>query len=138
MKMPLVLEDDDGIRPAGRPDECFYCRQKVGTPHGEECVIPQKKVKITYTFDLEIEVPYSWGKKQIEFHRNESSWCSDNAIRDLVASSINKDRCLCDGFEAEYIEDIDSEPKRYSRSEANERDKKITEELRERCGLTNG
>ena len=35
--MPLVLKDDDGIRPAGRPNQCFYCNQQVGKPHKQDC-----------------------------------------------------------------------------------------------------
>ena len=27
MNWPTVHEKDDGIRPAGRPDQCFYCKQ---------------------------------------------------------------------------------------------------------------
>lgn len=27
---PIVKKDDTGIRPAGKPDECFYCHSKVG------------------------------------------------------------------------------------------------------------
>ena len=29
---PLVDKNDDGIRPAGRQDACFYCGQRVGLP----------------------------------------------------------------------------------------------------------
>jgi hypothetical protein len=35
---PLVAPNDDGIRPAGPRDACFYCRQKVGQPHKPDCV----------------------------------------------------------------------------------------------------
>jgi hypothetical protein len=42
-EMPLVLPNDDGIRPAGNSDECFYCNQKIGTSHKEDCVCLQKK-----------------------------------------------------------------------------------------------
>ena len=53
MNWPLVDPKDDGIRPAGRPDECFYCRQKVGEPHGQKCVIVNKLVemRVTATFE---------------------------------------------------------------------------------------
>lgn len=29
----------DDARPAGRPDECFYCRSDMGAIHKDECVI---------------------------------------------------------------------------------------------------
>lgn len=74
MIIPSVLTNDDGIRPAGEPDECFYCHQKVGTPHREECVCVNKKVKVRAMIEYEVEVPFFWSKEDIEFHRNESSW----------------------------------------------------------------
>ena len=82
-KLPVVLPDDDGIRPAGKPDECFYCNQKVGTSHLSDCVILDKKIKIAYTFEIEIEVPHSWKRSDVEFHRNDSSWCASNAIGEI-------------------------------------------------------
>lgn len=102
--LPLVLVNDDGIRPAGRPDECLYCHQKVGQPHLYDCVILSKKVKIKYTFDIEIEVPYSWGIDEIEFHRNESSWCATNAIEELKKYEEETNNCLCHCFHAQVIE----------------------------------
>ncbi len=36
-KFPLVDKNDDGIRPAGKPDQCFYCQQKVGSEHKKDC-----------------------------------------------------------------------------------------------------
>lgn len=35
----LIREDDDGIRPAEAPDECFYCKSKIGHHHLPDCVI---------------------------------------------------------------------------------------------------
>jgi hypothetical protein len=78
--MPLVLSNDSGIRPAGDFDKCFYCNQKVGTPHKENCVCLQKKVKLRFSFDLEVEVPYSWDKEDINYYYNEGTWCANNAI----------------------------------------------------------
>ena len=82
-KWPIVLKNDDGIRPAGKPDECLYCKSKVGEPHAKDCVIVTKIVKVRYSFEIEITVPHHWDKDMIEFHRNESSWCALNAIDDL-------------------------------------------------------
>jgi len=96
------LPDDSGIRPAVNPDECLYCQQKVDTPHKSDCVILRRKVKVRYSFDIEIEVPQSWTKEDIDFHRNMSSWCSNNAIDELRATS--KDHCLCDAFNCEVLE----------------------------------
>lgn len=88
---PLVLEDDDGIRPRGAPDECFYCNRKVGEEHGPECVTVHKVVAYT-VLDLDGVVvgtyersePYSWDADDCQFHKNESSWCKDNSLDEIV------------------------------------------------------
>ena len=49
---PLVHERDDGIRPAGRPDECFYCHRKVGQEHKRQCGIIDKRVEMRVTAKL--------------------------------------------------------------------------------------
>jgi len=108
-KIPLVLSDDAGIRLAGKLDECFYCGRKVGQPHKLACVILQKKIKVKYTFELDIEVPYDSQKDMIEFHRNEGIWCANNAIQELqeYKKQLDKEgKCLCQGhkFSMEVIE----------------------------------
>ena len=108
--MPLVIKNDNGIRPAGKPDECFYCNQKVGTPHKEDCVCVYKKVKIKYTYEIEIEVPFDWDKEQIEFHRNEGSWCADNSIRELEEIAEQENSCLCGCFQADVLDVPEQKP----------------------------
>ena len=109
----LVLQDDDGIRPAGNPDECFYCHQKVGTPHKNDCVILNRKVKVRYTFEIEIEQPHSWDKQQIERHRNNGSWCADNAVSEL---DNYPGSCLCPVFHCEVLEIPDVPPFRKNKA----------------------
>jgi len=114
MSNPLVLSNDDGIRPAGNPDQCFYCKQKVGTPHKDGCVILNRKVKVKYSYEIEIEVPHGWSKDDIEFHRNESSWCADSSLRELSEISNNETiGCLCNVFECEVLEIPEAKPYRY-------------------------
>jgi len=82
---PRVLENDDGIRPAGKPDECFYCKSKVGEIHGDNCPC----VMSLFRFDVfigeqmvgeyEEYLPYHWDHQMAEFSRNESTWCAGNA-----------------------------------------------------------
>lgn len=110
--MPLVLSDDDGIRPAGEPDECLYCKQKVGFPHLFECVILNKKVKLKYSFEVEVEMPWSWDKEQVEFNRNEGSWCASNALEELEETAKLNNGCLCDAFEAEVVSMSNKSPYR--------------------------
>lgn len=114
--LPLVDPQDDGIRPAGKPDECFYCNQKVGTPHDAECVCLKRRIRARYTYEIELEVPHKWTSADFEFHRNDSSWCSDNSIRELeeFSEELEKrgDGCFCSGrrFKAEWIEVLRDEP----------------------------
>lgn len=109
---PKVVKNDDGIRPAGRNDTCFYCGSKIGEYHKGDCVVVTKKVKVRATIEYEIEVPHFWDNEQIEFHRNEGSWCSDNLINELQVIEKRNDDCLCYYTEFEYIETTDNTPKR--------------------------
>ncbi|TXH51025.1 MAG: hypothetical protein E6Q97_19265 [Desulfurellales bacterium] len=109
--MPTVLVDDDGIRPAGKPDECFYCQRKVGEQHQPDCVIVTKRVRIRYSFTIEETVPHHWTKEQIEFHRNYSTWCADNAI-DRISEVANEHGCSCGFATAELVDVVDDTPTR--------------------------
>lgn len=87
---PLVDPKDDGIRPAGRPDECFYCRQRVGKSHGSECVMVTKVIELAVRAELNdgkvvtgvwrLNEPHCETPKSIEFRYNESSWCAGNFL----------------------------------------------------------
>lgn len=100
--LPLVTQDDDGIRPAGKPDECFYCHQKIGQPHKWECVTITRSVEIDITFRLPFDVPVSWGKEQIEFHwSGQGSNCMSNII-----PMMEELGCLCqETIDSELVED---------------------------------
>lgn len=88
---PLVLANDDGIRPAGRPDACFYCRQSVGEPHGAECVAVRKRVEHRVHVTLpdgtkvkglwQFNEPHFWDAHMSEFHKNGSTWCANNFLQ---------------------------------------------------------
>lgn len=113
MTWPIVLENDFGIRPAGEPDTCFYCNQKVGQEHLRDCVTIKKKIKVRYCFEIEIDVPHFWESDNVEFHLNESSWCADNAVGELVEYQEKQEEqgwCMCDSFYGEFIEVVDDCP----------------------------
>jgi len=61
------------------------------------------------TIEYEVDVPSRWGKENIEFHRNEGSWCADNGL-DELQELAEKKGCLCEtSVFYEYIKDS-SEP----------------------------
>lgn len=101
----IVAEDDDGIRPAGPPDACLYCRSKVGERHSAECVMVEKTVTIELTVRMTTEVPRSWDATQVEFHFNDSNYCIDNLVRDLrTKSEPGGSGCLCDRARVKLLE----------------------------------
>ena len=100
---PLVKENDCGIRPAGKPDECFYCKSKVGQPHKHNCVCVSKKVKLKATIEYIKEVPICWDKERIEFQFNGGTWCADNLIEDINNYIKKTGDCLCMHTKIEVI-----------------------------------
>lgn len=115
----LVLPNDDGLRPNGEPDECFYCGQKIGTPHKPECVCLRKTVKVRFVIEFVKEEPTSWTKHDIEFRYNEGSWCGSNVVGILRGladdlekhEATNEEGCLCSNVSCEFIEDVDPTPR---------------------------
>lgn len=102
MKIPPLVTVDHGPRPAGPADECFYCQQKIGTPHTEKCVMFEKTVIVKMTVSYPIKVPNHWGPEDVEFHRNNSSWCSGNAINELQ-QFIEDTGCGCGTIKFAYV-----------------------------------
>lgn len=136
-KWPVVLVDNPGMRPVGKPDECFYCRRRIGQPHGDECVIVVKKVKYLVRVggkdwdDLDGEVvgsftrddPYHWTVHDCKFHKNGSSWCAGNAeeyiewldtpkSREIQSrlESQEEDGCTCSILAFSFKEEVDPGP----------------------------
>ena len=105
-----VLENDFGIRPAGPPDKCLYCKSKVNEPHGQDCVVIVRRVTYEVSAGIgivalfEMDEPASWSKDTMRFMRNESNWCCGNMINnnDLIVTNseawealTKDDDCLC-------------------------------------------
>lgn len=99
----VVLVTTADLCPAGQPDKCCWCPSKIGEPHDAKCVIPQKLVTVRVTVEMEIDVPRWWDKRQVEFHRNDGSWCASNWIDELV--ELDNSGCICDITKFEVIED---------------------------------
>jgi hypothetical protein len=67
-----------------------------------DCVLIAKKVRVRAIIEYEVSVPASWGADDVVFHRNESSWCSDNLIPEIQSIEGG---CLCECTRFEFIED---------------------------------
>ncbi len=133
---PTVLPNDEGIRPAGKQDRCFYCHNKIGELHGIECVTVEKKVKYEVYLQERPENnspeklvghftrndPFFWSSYDCDFHKNESSWCASNAVDDIewidpkfeeeLAANVKKFgyNCECSFLRFEYDETVDEGP----------------------------
>ena len=95
------------VRPAGKPDECYYCGAKVGEQHKPNCTIRKKTIVARLTIDFVDSVPENWDKDIIDFHYNDSSWCASNIVNRLEERS--NFRCLCDVASFEYLRDATEE-----------------------------
>ena len=104
-RLKLVKKED--TRPAGKPDECFYCHKPIGAEHSLECVIRTRKVKIRLSTEMVLEVPESWEEENINFYLNESSSCMNSRVRELLRQKrLNHHQCWCGIIEGEYIGEI--------------------------------
>lgn len=46
---------------------------------------PTRTVRIRATVEYDLEVPEDWSKKDIEFHRNEGTYCADRIVEELMS-----------------------------------------------------
>jgi len=67
-------------------------------------VCRKRTVVIRYTIEVTTDVPESWTPEDIEFHRNESSWCANNIVAELEAAY-----CLCNRTTAQYLREATPE-----------------------------
>lgn len=104
--MTAFIVTPAAARPAGRPDRCFYCHRPVGDTHDEDkCALVKRKVRVRMTVEYDIDAPVHWDQAQIEFHRNDGSWCADNALDELAAQS-ERAGCLCPHTRFEYVREM--------------------------------
>ncbi len=95
---------ESGPRPAGAPDRCFYCAMPIGEQHTRECAIRSRSVVVRVTVDYVVSVPEDWTAGQIEFHRNESSWCASNMVAELENAG-----CICGLAKSKYLREASEE-----------------------------
>ena len=109
-----------GVRPAGKPDECFYCGAKVGEQHKEDCVIRSRTVNVDFAIHMVMDVPEFWDEAQINYHYNDGSWCASNLLNRLAIRE-HSDRCLCNIANAKYVgEATEEDEERYGCCRVNE------------------
>lgn len=88
-----VVEKEDE-RPARMDGTCFYCKEPIGGRHKDDCVIPQKRMKIRMEVVFDVTVPVCFTQENVEFRFNEGSWCKDNVLP--VLEDLRKEAgCLC-------------------------------------------
>ena len=108
MKRDNWMVGEYAVRPAGEPDKCFYCGEKVGSQHKTDCVIRRKTVVVDFTIRAVQTVPELWEPCDVEFFYNEGSWCADNLITELNRRKEElPNRCLCNFTEAKYVREAD-------------------------------
>ncbi len=101
-----------GPKPAGRPDRCFYCHRMVGQDHTDDCVMYERTVVLRATIEYVVRVPKHWDVHQIEFYRNEGSWCGSNGIDELERIKQKRDEkgaCMCSMVSYEYVDEADTD-----------------------------
>lgn len=110
--MKLEIKDN-GVRPAGSPDHCFYCGICVaGQEHLPDCVMRQRTVVLRLEIEFVASVSDYWDEEQIHFHRNEGSYCTGNDIKDIARScgyevsprpGGHLSRCGCETGKVTYV-----------------------------------
>ena len=98
VRVSKFIVTEKARRRADMRPKCFYCQQPIGQPHEDDCVLISKKVHVRMTVEYEVRVPHHWSVSNILFHRNESSWCMNNAARELmhlVHEAEKNGDCLC-------------------------------------------
>lgn len=106
----IIQENGPGTRKI-KPGICYYCENKIGETHKDDCIVIRKLVKIRFIIDLIIDEPLTHSNEEIEFRYNEGSWCADNFIDILRAAIKNEKSCLCSSnLSAKVIETVDETP----------------------------
>ena len=124
-KWPVFVWGGIGSRSCSARRECFYCHVAEGHPHESDCVCVLKLVeyvvsahgKVVGTFQT--YDPCSWTPHNCEFHKNESSWCTDNALdaidwtddsMDREIDALEEEQCTCGLLEFRLARVIDEGP----------------------------
>ena len=97
-------------RPAGKPDECFYCHAPLGQPHKEGCVIRVRTVVVRVEIELPVAIPEDWDAEQIEYFMEDCALF--DRIEDMRQRTMG--RCTCDLIkQIEYVREATPEDEEY-------------------------
>jgi hypothetical protein len=114
-KPSYLVTKENGVRPAGKQDECFYCHQKLDEEHKADCVLRRRTVVVKSTLEHVISVPEDWNEEEINFYLNESSSCTSNHAERIKSffeyrESKNRD-CYCfDGeLESKFVREANED-----------------------------
>ena len=108
MKLNSWKVDSYAIRPAGKPDRCFYCDAILGDEHNKGCVLRSKTVIVKVEVEIVHVVPEDWDAKQIEFVINDSSSCANN-ILDEIEDQAERLGCLCGVLKGRFVREATKE-----------------------------
>ncbi len=102
----FIVTKDFGPRPAGPPNECFYCHARIGEEHKKAtgdvagCVLRERSVVVRFQVEVVMTMPEDWDAHMIEFNLNESSRCVDNTLaiidkQNRLSEPDETRGCLC-------------------------------------------
>src|SRR5215813_8134156 len=86
---------ENGPRPTGLPDKCFYCGRSTGQDHEESCACRQRTVILRFSVEILTVVGAgdAYTSQFITERFNNSTWCKSNALPLIERAS--EDDCLC-------------------------------------------
>lgn len=66
-----------------------------------------RKVRLKVTFEVDYQVPDDWDDDMVLFHVNESSFCTNNLLRDKMAQSDAGGDCACFPHDVELVRETE-------------------------------
>lgn len=101
---------ENGVRPAGKDNECFYCHQPLGTEHLVDCALRTRTVLVEYRVLVVKHYPTDpdWDAHLVEFQINDGSWCCSTILGELESLDERDGRCLCANVHATYVREATS------------------------------
>jgi len=108
MKRDNFPVTQEAVRPVGEPDKCYLCGVPLEEQHKQGCVFRERTVIIELKCNLLVSVPEDWDAQMVEFHFNESSYCTSNLIGELQLLD-KRTGCICPFSEVSFISEASRE-----------------------------